>query len=109
VTAPGSDREAFTFGVWTWDVNAALDEADPEVHTVLVSDVASILGLIRVDREHAKTADLSKPILLARFPDVDAWLPIDGWHRIARAVDEGVETLPAQFTEARPLSPRRPA
>jgi hypothetical protein len=46
-----------------------------------------------LDWEYAKTTDLSNPLLVIPFSDEEILL-IDGWHRLARAVMEGVEELP---------------
>jgi hypothetical protein len=46
-----------------------------------------------LDWTYAKTTDLSRPLLFVPF--AGAAQMVDGWHRIARAVLEGVEELPA--------------
>jgi hypothetical protein len=49
--------------------------------------------------EYAKTTDLSRPLLFVPYRGQAQM--VDGWHRIARAVLEGVEELPAYLlTEA---------
>ena len=46
--------------------------------------------------------DLTVPILLARLPmDLGGLWPIDGWHRIAKAIDSGRESLPCYILSAR--------
>ncbi|MCM2374691.1 hypothetical protein [Aporhodopirellula aestuarii] len=47
------------------------------------------------DLIHAPDIDLRVPILLARLPDPlrGIW-PIDGWYRIANAIDAGLDCLP---------------
>jgi hypothetical protein len=46
--------------------------------------------------------DLEVPILLARLPEKlrGIW-PIDGWHRIAKAVDAGLQSLPCYILSAK--------
>lgn len=46
-----------------------------------------------LDWEYAKTTDLTKPLLIIPFGEQEI-LIIDGWHRLARAVLEGIEELP---------------
>ena len=46
-----------------------------------------------LDEQYAKTVDLSKPILFLPFHDGTSVL-CDGWHRLARAVMEGITCLP---------------
>jgi hypothetical protein len=46
-----------------------------------------------LDWEYAKTTDLSRPLLFVPFQGKAQLL--DGWHRVARAVLEGVVELPA--------------
>lgn len=57
------------------------------------------------DPVHARTADLSRPIMLATFatgatPDEDLLLIIDGSHRLFRAFTEGHDALPAHLLTA---------
>jgi hypothetical protein len=90
--------QLFTFAKWRWDVQAALHiVADGrDVEQVPVFKLAALLGVIRVDEAHIDTVDLTEPILLAPLPDSPDWvLPIDGWHRIAKAARAGLDTLPA--------------
>ncbi len=46
-----------------------------------------------LNEEYAKTVDLSRPILFLPFHDGTSVL-CDGWHRLARAVMEGIPCLP---------------
>ena len=46
-----------------------------------------------LNEEYAKKVDLSKPILFVPFHDGTSVL-IDGWHRLARCVMEGIACLP---------------
>jgi hypothetical protein len=92
------DTEKFTFARWTWDVDAALKlAADLPIVQVPVPQLAMIAGLIRINPAHLPDVDVTQPILLAPFPDQPAYIPIDGWHRIHRAINENLPTLPARF------------
>jgi hypothetical protein len=46
-----------------------------------------------LDWDYARTADLTRPLLVIPFGEQEILL-IDGWHRLARAVLEGIEELP---------------
>ena len=49
---------------------------------------------IDIDKEHAQHSDLTLPILIARLTRT-SYLPIDGWHRIYRAIETGTAQLGA--------------
>jgi ParB-like chromosome segregation protein Spo0J len=51
---------------------------------------------VEINWEHAQSdaIDLTVPVILA-WTKAGSLLPIDGWHRIAKATLAGVETLPA--------------
>lgn len=91
--------QVFTLLRWRWDIDAALaavDAAPREVELVPVRALAQLLGLIRVDQDRVDQADVSQPILLAPYPDDPEFVvTIDGWHRITRALRDGVDELPA--------------
>lgn len=54
------------------------------------------------DRISSPSIDLSVPVLLARLPrDLGGLWPIDGWHRIAKAVDNHLNSLPCYILSAR--------
>ena len=96
-------REVYAFGRYRWDIDAALAivaDGRPSF-AVPVDQLARVLGLMRIDREHVETTDVSRPILLAPLPGTTSVLPIDGWHRIARAVQLDLAELQAYvLTEA---------
>jgi hypothetical protein len=53
---------------------------------------------ITVDRKRAKTdplIDVSVPLIVATLDT--SCLPIDGWHRVAKAIAEGIEEIPALY------------
>jgi hypothetical protein len=88
--------ERFHLLRWSWNVTRGWQIAgDRGAVDIPVSALGSLLGLIRIDHEHVKTVDTSRPLLAVPFPDdPSVLLVIDGWHRIARAVTDGLESLP---------------
>jgi len=94
--------ETFTFGPYVWDVAAALTLAEglPEQRLELAGCFA-MLPLIGIDPGHAATVDLTRPVLVVHVQEMsDAPLLIDGWHRVARARDERLTTLPCRVLDA---------
>ena len=113
----GKSREIFKYMSLAYDVTAAKAlveglEAGAEVEPLKWRDWISreircgeskrmlTLG-IGVNHAHVPTVDLASPIIVARFtmPGDEAVIPIpiDGWHRIQRAINEKVEKLPAYY------------
>ncbi|MGI8335240.1 hypothetical protein ACRYCC_35270 [Actinomadura scrupuli] len=96
--------EMFALLGWAWDIDTAtrLAKAYP-VGTAEVRPLAGLLSLIRIAPEHAATVDLTRPLLVVPLPNIPApgnRLVIDGWHRIHRALSEGVDRLPAILLDA---------
>jgi len=54
---------------------------------------------IRVNRDHVAKVDLEDPIIVAQvqLQSTTIPLPIDGWHRIQKAIDEGREVIQAHY------------
>ena len=96
------EGEVYQFLTTCFDIDAALEIVKGR-EPVMVDMTGAYQGLVfnRVDKEHAKTVDLDKPILIADIasttdtPDQPCYMPIDGWHRIWRGHHEGREALPA--------------
>jgi hypothetical protein len=91
------DPQTFTWVRWTWDIDEALRLHGHRASVpVKISGLAGLLGMgvITVDPAHFPKVDLSKPLLIAPFPNTEGHLPIDGWHRIGRALQEGIDELP---------------
>jgi hypothetical protein len=98
MTTPDEGRDTFTFLTYTWDVTAAARLAAEEpVRTFEVQSALQLLPFVRVDQAHAATVDLTEPVLLAYLKEVGSPLVIDGWHRVWRAWDTGVRTLPCRL------------
>lgn len=60
-----------------------------------VSKLEWVLGYDDPDPERVKKADLTAPIIVV--PWQDQWVAVDGLHRLAKAVQDGVRTLPAKI------------
>jgi hypothetical protein len=99
--------EWFTFLAARFDVQRAkqcLSQKARKVGTMPIQEVARLVGApdkvmmgISVDWDRVQndpSIDLSVPVILA-WTKAGSLLPIDGWHRIARAKLEGIPSLPA--------------
>ena len=69
-------------------------------------DFDSIIGMIRIDKERVKDADLSKPGIMVTFKVTQKGKPgeiftvlIDGWHRARRHLDVGTSGMPVYHFE----------
>jgi hypothetical protein len=92
-----SEGERFRFGSLSFDIEKALRLAGALPAEKAKPTYGWIFG-IRIDKEHAANADLSKPVLFATLVMQDKSLQdynllIDGNHRVKKAVDEGKEVL----------------
>ena len=82
-----------------WDVtigNAIVMDGRPtEIFSLTEHDVTreKIDGIYNnLDWEYAKSTDITEPLLFAPFQG--EILQLDGWHRVGRAVLEGIPELP---------------
>jgi hypothetical protein len=123
--------QVFQFAIYRWCINHAeeLIDADPDaarlVDGVPVAQFRQFLSLespsagymklieVIVNPDHAATTDLSKPIMLAPIithsGEEIGGIAVDGWHRIYRALTEGVTELPAYIlTEATSVAAQHP-
>ena len=108
--------ETFTFIIHCWDVAAAkniLKKKPRDSDTVDVSGCAEMLAKstknddgsmsihmgVHTDPDELDNADLTVPLILVKFKG--SIMVIDGWHRIARAERDGVESLPCVCLTAR--------
>jgi hypothetical protein len=93
-------HEHFEILAGRWDVTAAKELVKGRTpNTDLnVKQTASWLSLVHVDEERVMTdeIDITVPVILITIPcdNKEAHLPIDGWHRIAKAAKLGVQTIP---------------
>ena len=92
-----SGREVFRLLAWAWDIGEAhrLAAGHP-VRQVDIGGLAGFASLIRVNPAHLDEVDLAVPILIAPVPELGN-LVIDGWHRVHRALRDGVTVLPARM------------
>lgn len=103
-------NEAFDFGPWAYNIDAArqiLAEVPRELIHIEVGPLVHALfrGAARIDIAHVYTVNLAEPIIVIPVPDHEISdarrldyveeLPIDGWHRVAKAFLTGEEILPA--------------
>lgn len=99
--------ETFSFIAKSWNVShakAILRETPREKVSIQVKDLKQFVGVIRDEGQEAiDEADLDKPIILVwvKIPadyreqgDPDSYcFPIDGWHRIKKAIQTGADQL----------------
>jgi hypothetical protein len=92
-----SGPEVFRFLAWAWDISQAhrLAAGHP-VRQVDIGGLAGFASLIHVDTAYLDEVDLSSPILIAPVPELGD-LVIDGWHRVHRALRDGITVLPARL------------
>jgi len=88
--------EVFQLASKQWCVRTAnrfIRDIPREVQRLPVSSVAQVICFIQIDTEHAlsDSIDLSKPCILT--PLNGTHFMIDGWHRVYRAVRDGLEEL----------------
>ena len=102
--------ELFLFEGNQWDVDQAKElirtKRPRKIRTMDISGVSALIGKPPVDgkgtinlgvavawnRAASDEIDLKVPVILV--PYRDSYLPIDGWHRIAKAVLKGITELP---------------
>jgi hypothetical protein len=86
--------ETFHMLAYAWDITAAKTLAAGREPNGRLAPTkwAGVLSLIVIDEDHAAAVDLGEP-LIAVPVDGAGYFPIDGWHRIRRAVAEGVDQL----------------
>lgn len=92
----GTQEEVFHFGNKTWDVQRGYQlvkqhNIQPEMLPVQ-NGLAKFLGFTRTNQDWAKDAHLEDPVLL--IDTGNGVMVIDGYHRILRAKNEGIEELP---------------
>lgn len=105
---PKKDQEVFRFMAKAWDINKAkeiLQKKPRKTVRIEIARLADLRRLIHVNEEYATMIDLetADPLIAApvKTPEGTFYMIIDGWHRIERAAQLGVEELPAYL-----LTPR---
>ena len=94
----GTGDELFVVGIFEFNISRLLAfiDAHPQRFSVEWVEVAEIAryGKEPRDKEAIRTANLTRPIVLAEIAP-DRYNLVDGHHRLARARREGVQVLPA--------------
>lgn len=88
-------NEMFVMLGWAWDIDLATQLA--ACHPAVPGDLRYLSWartVIQIDHDHARTADLTRPLLAVPIPSARTPLVIDGWHRIHRAMSIGITELP---------------
>ncbi len=86
--------ETFTMLGKTWDVDKGYDLVKAHgvpVETFNTSDLASMLGFVRVDHDHAMGSEKNSPVLIVELEK--GLMLIDGYHRVHQAVQNKVDNL----------------
>lgn len=110
-----SNGETYTFLATRWDVEKAhlMVEAGDILDDgpLRVDSVRGLLGLHRVNEEYAAKLteeDLERPVIIAKQmtnedePE-EFMMLIDGWHRIWKANELGLDTVPAVLVDGEKL------
>lgn len=90
--------ETFRFLAYSFDVDRAkelLAERPRVSDTLEVEECRAFVNRIVIDKGAVDDADLTVPVIFWQGEDGKTFLPIDGWHRIAKALKEEVKSLPA--------------
>lgn len=92
--ADSSGVEFFQMLGWRWNITAAkqLTQGRAPNGRTDPRDWTGMLQLVAINREHAAQVDLSEPLIVVTVPN-GGMLLIDGWHRLYKALDNGVPEL----------------
>ncbi len=81
-----------------WDVSAALEIVKGRMQMVMIfpAEIATIGKNVKVDHDYAMTTDLTIPVIavVIQLDEMRDMFIIDGWHRIHKAVQLGIENIP---------------
>ncbi|TYS17736.1 hypothetical protein FZC78_07705 [Rossellomorea vietnamensis] len=95
---PVEGEEVFANGVIRWNISKMQEYIDAHPEEIEFKQMEMKLltnEYTNIDLDHVPTVDLSTPIILVEFnPKIQDHL-IDGRHRVTRARELGVTTLPA--------------
>jgi hypothetical protein len=90
------EHETFEFFGFAWNVAAARRILAAKLrpsHPIEVPDLKGIMRMMDIKPDKITKANLTVPLIVVKAGNW--WLPIDGWHRIARAIKEGMGELPS--------------
>ena len=96
------EGSSFTHHGKLYDLDKLLRIADTlKQQTVSVADCEWILAYDTPDSRRKENADLTKPVLVSVEKGV--YYVVDGLHRLAKATETGVRSLPAKFVSSQDL------
>lgn len=84
----------------TWDVEKGyqiVKEMNIPPEEFAVSDLASLLGFVKVNKDYAMGNSNNAPVLLIVYNG--SLMMIDGYHRVYKAKESGVETMKGYVLE----------
>ena len=88
-TEPGQ-RFAFLSAYWNvTEAKILIRDRPRRLHQLPVAPLSGLLEMIDLEAGKVDTADTEVPVIVIRVGR--GWLPIDGWHRLARALRDGKE------------------
>lgn len=91
----GEDGEYAKYG---WDIAAAMKlVVGREPDQTDVARWVALLPTVCINEAHWPSANLSQPLIIVPMPDSEGYMVIDGWHRVRRALAEGITSLPAHI------------
>ena len=83
-----------------WDIDALLSDLSQAPSVRIPTSKLVPAEWLTIDREYAKTADVSKSIVLFELPDDKAYIA-DGNHRLYRAASEHIPEMNVVFVPER--------
>ncbi|WP_404429613.1 hypothetical protein [Sutcliffiella horikoshii] len=95
---PAEGDEVFANGVIRWNISKMQEYIDTHPHQVESKQMELTLltqEYTNINLEHVPTVDLTKPIILIEFNARIQDHLIDGRHRVTKARELGITTLPA--------------
>jgi hypothetical protein len=100
-----TNNEYFLYGTREWDVRKAkriLYQNPRPLDSFNVSSAASLLGSGMIAVGNTDKANIKDPIIMVTLSvgGESGVLPIDGWHRIKKALETNVQDLPAYVLTA---------
>jgi SNF2 family DNA or RNA helicase len=93
---------SFTHEGIEYDLDAALAAAGRR-RRVKVADLAWVAPFTKTDRRRVEAADLRAPLLVSTTED-GRLVPVDGAHRLQRALEKGRKYLPSRFVRREDLT-----
>ena len=79
-----------------WDIDSLLSDLSRAPFAYIPTSKLIPAEWLSIDREYAKTTDVSKPIILFELPENKAYIA-DGNHRLYRAAAEGIPKMNVVF------------